>query len=61
MVSSKLSRLVDRTKRALSRGEPRTPSQTVEQPQGLEVLSEGHESIVEYVLSMFLLLPDSQG
>jgi hypothetical protein len=49
MVSSKLSRLVDRTKRALSRGEPRTPSQTVEQPQGLEVLSEGHESIVDIV------------
>jgi hypothetical protein len=60
MVPSRFSRLVDRTKRALSR-EPRTLSQSVEHPQGLEVVSEGHDPIVEYVLSMFLLLPSSQG
>ncbi|KAK4044690.1 kinesin light chain [Parachaetomium inaequale] len=48
MASSKLSRLVDRTKRALSR-EPRTLSETVEHPQGLEVVSEGHDPIVDIV------------
>jgi hypothetical protein len=48
MASSKLSRLVDRTKRALSR-EPRTLSQTVEHPQGLDVVSEGHDPIVDIV------------
>jgi hypothetical protein len=62
MASWGFSRLVDRTKQALSR-EPRTPSQTVEHPQGLEVVSEGgHDPIIEYVPSMpgLLLLPGSQ-
>ncbi|KAK4140162.1 uncharacterized protein C8A04DRAFT_32288 [Dichotomopilus funicola] len=55
MTSSKFSRLVDRTnrlvdqtKRTLSR-EPRTLTQTVEHPQGLDVVSEGHDPIIDIV------------
>lgn len=69
MASSKFSllvdrtnRLVDRTKRTLSR-EPRTLSQPVEHPQDLEVVSEGHDPIVEYgyvPFMYFLFLPGSQ-
>ncbi|KAK3297151.1 uncharacterized protein B0H64DRAFT_416349 [Chaetomium fimeti] len=44
----KLSRFVDRTKQVLSR-KPRSPSQRVEHPQGLEVVSEGQDPIIDIV------------
>jgi hypothetical protein len=50
MAPPKLSRLVDRTRQVLFR-EPRPLCQTGEHPQGLEVVSEGHDPIVEYVPS----------
>jgi hypothetical protein len=43
-----LSRFVDRSKRALT-GKPHTSKEKVEHPQGLEVVSEGQDPIVEYV------------
>ncbi|KAK4243154.1 hypothetical protein C7999DRAFT_44972 [Corynascus novoguineensis] len=49
MALSKVLRLVDRTKWALFQ-EPRTLCQKVEHPQGLEVVSEGHEPIVDIVV-----------
>uniref|UniRef100_A0ACC1R8X0 Uncharacterized protein n=1 Tax=Lecanicillium saksenae TaxID=468837 RepID=A0ACC1R8X0_9HYPO len=48
MASSRVSRLVDRTKRALSR-EHHTLNQTVEHPQGLEIVFEGRDPIVDIV------------
>ncbi|KAG9656867.1 hypothetical protein KCU64_g5581, partial [Aureobasidium melanogenum] len=48
MSSSRFSRFVDRSKRALLR-EPRTLGQTVEHPQGLEVVAEGQDPIIDIV------------
>ncbi|OAA58654.1 hypothetical protein LEL_10876 [Akanthomyces lecanii RCEF 1005] len=53
MASSRVSRLVDKIKLPLSR-EPRTlsQSQTVEHPQGLEVVFEGRDPIVDSVVAL---------